>query len=362
MRRLLIIPVTITYIALFLFAGLASSAQLTKRSFAKTLLPEGFLDKTDKSRIKATGIAHRIYTKYGNFRLQSILSEDDNHPYIISDEKTMGLLDKWQLIGYEKDLNQDYVYIVSAFSGLNIHVPGADKSPNVVLHLDRHKSKGYNNELFELLPTGEEGWVYIRNRNSNLYLSIGPPFKEYFQYIFLNRFVLAPKHTPMVLRIMNGRAEMIYDNRANAEELNVRAFTAEPISGLKSSNNKVDVFYLVNGAGGIKLVVDGKTEAGTRLTGDNLASTKGESGFKFEKISDNLYKIVLAKNPALCVEVKNGDKDNKTPLVLGRYSGLPHQQFYFFNADAHKLMQVKDPGDSGKFRFEEAGGVDWKGR
>jgi hypothetical protein len=337
-----------------------AEAQLNKMKWTETLMPTDlFGTKVDKSRIKAKGPAVRIYTKYGNFRLQSILSEDDNNPYVVADEKSFGMTDLWQIIAYEKDEKDDYSYIVSAFSGLNIQVPAkAELQP---VQLDKHKSKEYRNELwvFEPVP-GEDGWYYIRNRNTNQYLNVAHQSDMYYKEdnLLLNRFVIAPKHNPMVLRLQPGKAEMVFDSRSQ-DQIAERMFVLYSLAKGKRPATNVDVNIVV---GGLKLVVDGSSKAGTRLVGDNLSSAKGESAFRFVRIQDNLYKIVLASNPSLCLEIQNGGKGNKTPLVLGNYRGLDHQQFYLYNADASVIRQVVTKDDKCKFRVEDAGQVDWKGR
>jgi hypothetical protein len=351
---------------LFFGCMVNANAQLSKVKFSKTLMPADMFNNMlgvsniEKSRIKANGPAVRIYTKSGNFRLQSILSEDDNHPYIIADEKSVGLVDLWQIIPCEKeDPNNDYAYIVSAFSGLNIQAPS--KAEIYPMVLDKHQSKSYNNELFTIEPTGEEGWFYLKNKNTKKYLSMSrQPLQgnyNFYNNILLNHFKIAPKHNTMVLRMQEGRAEMVFDGRDqfDPEAALIRAFTVSSVPGLQG-------YRLYCSEGTIAMTLDnGKSVTGTRLLGTKKP-TASDPTFNFEKIADNLYKITLVKDPSLCIEVKNGDKGNKTPLVLAKYTGAPYQQFYLLDADTPNLIQTTNVSDLSKFRIEDAGPVDWKRR
>jgi hypothetical protein len=337
---------------------LHSSAQMSKVKWTQTLMPADlFGTNVDKTRIKTNGPAVHIYTKVGNLKLQSILSEDDNHPYIIADEKPIGLTDLWQFIGYDKkDLGDDYSFIVSAFSGLNIQAMGhTDGYPMV---LDKHQSKSYRNELFALQPVpDEDGWYYIRNRNTDMYISLwSQPATMNYGKITDQLIKLSPKHNPMVVRIQDGTCEMVYDYLSqfddNGDDRCLRVVSVPGMNGLSITTKRADVTLTTD---------NGTLVAGTKLVGTKKTDVNTPT-FNLEKISDNLYKITLVKDPSLCLEVKNSSKDNKTPLVLGKYTGAANQQFYVRIAVPTYFIQTKEPSDLSKFRFENAGPVDWKGR
>ena len=345
-----------TVVLCLLFVNL--SAQLTKVKWTQTFMPADlFGTNVDKTRMKINGPSVRIYTKVGNLKLQTILSQDDNRQGVVADDKPIGMTDLWQFIGYDKkDLGDDYSFVVSAFSGLNWQTESHQERD--VITLDKHQSKSYRNELFALQPVpGEDGWYYIKNRNTDMYCTLEkqPPSINYDK-IFDQGIKISPKHNPMVVRLQDGGFEMVFDYWGGADISNDgRALRTVAVPGSPG-------YRIITQNTNIALAIDGgKAAAGAKLVG-----TKKPDGttptFNFEKISDNLYKITLAKDPSLCLEVKNGSKDNKTPLVLGRYTGAPQQQFYVLIAWPVGLIQTKQPSDLSKFRFEDAGQVDWKGR
>jgi len=355
MKQSSILYVFIT--AAILATTLHLSAQMSKVKWTQTLMPADlFGTNIEKTRIKTNGPAVHIYTKVGNYRLQSTLSEDDNHPAIVVDDNPIGMTDLWQFVGYDKkDLGDDYSFIVSAFSGLNVQAMSHQDGDNMVL--DKHQSKSYRNELFALQPVpNEDGWYYIKNRNTDMYISLRkqPPHVDYNK-IFDQGIKLSPRHNPMVVRLENGAFEMVFDRYnvgVSDDGRDLRVVSVPGAQGWRITTQGADSYLTTDG---------NKLTAGTKLVGTKKADANTPN-FNFEKISDYLYKITLVKDPSLCVEVKNGSKDNKTPLVLGKYTGAPSQQFYVRLAWPINLIQTKEPSDLSKFRFEDAGQVDWKGR